>query len=33
MNKMYAAVSSLSVRKDVLEAILQRNALAFLGEA
>jgi predicted TIM-barrel fold metal-dependent hydrolase len=33
INKMYAAVSSLSVRKDVLEAILQRNALAFLGEA
>jgi predicted TIM-barrel fold metal-dependent hydrolase len=33
MNKMFAAVSSLSVRKDVLEAILLRNALAFLGEA
>jgi predicted TIM-barrel fold metal-dependent hydrolase len=33
MNKMYAAISSLSVRKDVLEAILQRNALTFLGEA
>lgn len=33
MNKMFAAVSSLPVRKDVLEAILQRNALTFLGEA
>jgi predicted TIM-barrel fold metal-dependent hydrolase len=33
MNKMYAAISSLSVRKDVLEGILQRNALTFLGEA
>jgi predicted TIM-barrel fold metal-dependent hydrolase len=32
MNKMYAAVSSLAVRKDVLEAILERNALTFLGE-
>jgi predicted TIM-barrel fold metal-dependent hydrolase len=32
MNKMYAAISSLPVRKDVLEAILQRNALTFLGE-
>jgi hypothetical protein len=33
MNKMFAAISSLPVRKDVLEAILQRNALAFLGES
>jgi predicted TIM-barrel fold metal-dependent hydrolase len=33
MNKMFAAVSSLSTREDVLEAILQRNAITFLGEA
>ncbi|MGA2238108.1 MAG: PfkB family carbohydrate kinase [Candidatus Bathyarchaeia archaeon] len=33
MNKMFAAFSSLPMRKDVLEAILQRNALTFLGEA
>jgi predicted TIM-barrel fold metal-dependent hydrolase len=33
INKMFAAISSLSLRKDVLEAILRGNALAFLGEA
>jgi predicted TIM-barrel fold metal-dependent hydrolase len=32
MNKMFAAVSTLPLRKDALEAVLRRNALAFLGE-
>jgi len=32
INKMYAAVSGLPLRKDVLEAILERNARTFLGE-
>jgi len=32
INKMFAAISSLPLRKDTLQAILQRNALAFLGE-
>jgi predicted TIM-barrel fold metal-dependent hydrolase len=32
INKMFTAVSSLTVRKDMLEAILRRNALTFLGE-
>ena len=33
INKMFAAISQLPLRKDVLEAILRGNALAFLGEA
>jgi len=32
INKMFAAVSDLSLRKETLEAILGDNALAFLGE-
>jgi predicted TIM-barrel fold metal-dependent hydrolase len=32
INKMFAAVSALPLRKDVLEAVLGGNALAFLGE-
>jgi predicted TIM-barrel fold metal-dependent hydrolase len=33
VNKMFAAISGLPLRKDVLEAILGENALGFLGEA
>jgi predicted TIM-barrel fold metal-dependent hydrolase len=33
INKMFAAVSGLPVRKEVLDAILRQNALRFLGEA
>jgi predicted TIM-barrel fold metal-dependent hydrolase len=33
INKMFAAVSALPLRKDVLEGVLRGNALAFLGEA
>jgi len=32
MNKMFNAVSSLPLRRDVLDAILHDNARAFLGE-
>jgi len=32
MNKMFKAISSLPLRRDVLDAILHDNALAFLGE-
>ena len=32
MNKMFNAVSSLPLRRDVLDAILSDNALTFLGE-
>jgi len=32
MNKMFHAVSSLPLRRDVLDAILRDNALAYLGE-
>jgi len=32
INKMFAAISSLPLRRDVLEAILRQNTLAFLGE-
>lgn len=32
MNKMFNAISSLPLRRDVLDAILHDNALAFLGE-
>ncbi len=33
INKMFAAISGLPLRKDALEAILGENALMFLGEA
>jgi len=33
VNKMFAAISTFSLRQDVLENILGRNALSFLGEA
>lgn len=33
VNKMFSAVAALPVRKDVLDSILQRNALEFLGES
>jgi len=33
MNKMFDAVSSLPLRRDVLDRILTGNALAFLGES
>ncbi len=32
INKMFAAISGLPLRKDALDAILRGNALAFLGE-
>ncbi|MGD0422647.1 MAG: amidohydrolase family protein [Candidatus Bathyarchaeia archaeon] len=33
MNKMFNAVSSLPLRREVLDAILHDNALAFLGDS
>ena len=33
MNKMFNAVSSLPLRREVLDAILRENALGFLGES
>jgi len=33
VNKMFSAVAALPVRKDVLDSILQQNALEFLGES
>lgn len=32
INKMFAAISALPLRREVLEGILGRNALTFLGE-
>jgi hypothetical protein len=33
VNKMFSAVAALPIRHDVLDSILQQNALAFLASA